>query len=202
MQYRVENQLSFPSCISDGNPFRSRMIEWLSDALLPPPSDITDKSILRRMFRAAASAYGPERNGNEYRRVRVLRKLHGKKRKNERTTRQRWGVCIREDYPRAMTRRWNFSRVIRTWGIYDATIGAWISFSALRSFSLCISNYTYIYVYICMYEIYVRSTRKASGQGKGGARYTATFLSTYVVRSAFLYVRINQTGWMHCTFEN
>jgi len=72
------------------------MIERLSDArdvlLLPPPSDITDKSILRRMFRTTAGAYGLERNENEYRRVRVLRKLHGKKgseQTNERTTRQR-----------------------------------------------------------------------------------------------------------------
>jgi len=103
MHYRVKNQLSFSPCISAGNPFRSRMIERLSDArdvpLLPPPSDITDKSILRRMFRAAAAgAYELERNENEYRRVRVLRKLHGKKgseQTNERTTRQRWGVCIR-----------------------------------------------------------------------------------------------------------
>lgn len=96
MQYRVENQLSFPSCISADNPFRSRMIERLirraRTPLLPPPSDITDKSILHRMFRAAAGAYGSERNENEYRRVRVLRKLHGKKgsgRASERTARQR-----------------------------------------------------------------------------------------------------------------
>lgn len=75
--------------------------------LLPPPSDITDKSILRRMFRAAAGAYGSERNENEYRRVRVLRKLHGKKGSGRTSDERRDSdeACASEDYSRAMTRR-------------------------------------------------------------------------------------------------
>lgn len=121
----------------------------------------------------------------------IARQKRKRRRASERTARQRWGVCIQRlsaSNDEGMKFLASYSDVRDIWR-YDRRM----------NFIFRLATFQLIYFKMYMYIMYmhVRSTREASGQGKGGARCIATH---FYLRTLYIFICPYQSNGLNTLY--